>query len=103
MDTVGPFRFTSLTRLWHDGNVSKLSEVIVQGDGRADLQIVDHDLAGAIGKTPAGTMLRLKDDPGAPDLIGREKMQIAQFFLEQFPADSDSQIGTSASHQQRQQ
>jgi hypothetical protein len=47
--------------------------MVVQGCDRADLKIIDRDLAGAVGKAPAGIMLRLKDDPhglGVPVAAG---------------------------------
>lgn len=35
--------------LRHNDRARELAEVLVQGDGGADLQLVDHDLVRAIG------------------------------------------------------
>jgi len=48
--------------LWEDGN-AELAKVLVQRNGSPDAEIVDHDLARAVGEAPTGISTLLEENP----------------------------------------
>lgn len=77
--------------------------MLIHGRGAANPEVVDHDLARAIGEAPPRRRPLLKQDPGAADLLGCEKMQIGQLFLEQLSSRADRQRRVPSRHKERQQ
>ena len=65
----------------------ELPKMGVQGNGRLDPQLVDDNLAGAIGEAPAGRGALLKEEPRTADLVRREEMYPGHARLKQGTSD----------------
>ena len=76
--------------LWHDSHVSKLPKVVIERRCGGNAQIVDHDLARAIGKAPACRGSLLEQNPGALDLFFGDEVNRRDIAYEEGFAGADA-------------
>src|SRR5687767_11197267 len=66
-----------------DHNDAHLLEVLIQGRGDVDVQIVHYDLARAVRETPAARVPRSEQNPRTADLVGLEEVKGCQRLVEE--------------------
>ena len=68
---------------------AELPKVIVQRRSRTDSQVVDDDLAGAVGEAPTGGCALLEENPGSLDLAFADEVNLRHVAMKEGSAGDE--------------